>query len=195
MTHKRELSRRAGGRFQDLITKTLRETVRTTGAGWSYRITDRLTYDFRRQGVIKHSTPHDHIFIHPVINLLVECKVVYEGDRFLLTRVKPDQYEELTRFTDAGQNNLGVVFYSYFEYRKRSSNLFVLPIWEIGQRPLHIKRGQEMGRVLDPGIRPGEALPLDFLKKLGEIRDAEHSLHQLQKPKGVNKQLDVRSKR
>lgn len=184
MPDKRERSRRAGTRFQNLVTQTLQRTCDETGYGWYMRITDRMTVNWTSKRVVKHATPHDHILVTAGVNLLIECKVVYGGDRFTFGRVKQDQFDALVDFTLASEISLGVVFFSYMEFRKRPDHLFILPVWELLGRPLHIKRG-ELGRAIDTGVRPGEALPLSLLVELGEMaRNGNDTLYKLSESSG-----------
>lgn len=168
MVRKQERGRRAGVKFQNSITKSLKLTTEEIG-GWSYRFTDRMTYNPKFHQVIKHETPHDHLLMHPTMNLLIECKAVFEGDRFTFGRVKPSQHEALLQFSLSGPRYLGVVMYSYYVFRKRPSNIFILPVTELQQKPYHIKEN-EWGRSIDTGVKPGQPLPLDVLTLLRNIR-------------------------
>jgi len=164
----------AGKLFEGSMLEELRATVALTGKGYVASFNDRITWTGRR--IIKHPTPTDIIFIHPIVNLLIECKAVVmdrPNKKFAFTQVKAHQREDLERFTLAGSKNLGVVAINFHYPRQNGREVLIVPYWALELRPRSVGpdvNPEDYRGLWGPPIRSATGLTTDMLRQLRNVR-------------------------
>lgn len=126
----------AGRSFQVRVVNSLKAYSERHG-GWTYRTTDKITgagYGLS----YKLNTPHDVLFVSDLINLLIECKVSYESDRFNFGAVNIKEEEALLQFSTTGRGALGVVFFCNWQ-RQKPGDLIIIPAQRLRGGKRHYK--------------------------------------------------------
>ena len=131
---KAQQGRKAGVRFQTDTFNAFKQFVETRDEGWIWRTTDRITYNPIKKRVFKQNTPQDLVFNHEILNLLIECKVVWDAKSFSFGRVPEEQEDNLEDYTRRVRGGLGVVAWSYYRpYHK--GDLYIMPYWMLHRAP------------------------------------------------------------
>jgi Holliday junction resolvase len=165
----------AGGSFQDSITKTLHATTQTHG-GWAMRQNDRITW-----GGFKHTTPYDHVYVGNEVSLLIECKAVYDQDVFIFNRVTKEQVRALLEFTLSGPQHLGIVFFAFYQFRKRPKIFYAIPITALLERPRSYRIDTDDPRVIKLYHLGSSSISLYHLNEFKRLREEVDERHALSK--------------